>query len=44
MNDILRSVGKDDKGTWEELMGLRRNGSDPSIEEILKAVGVDDEK
>ena len=44
LNDILRSVGKDDKGTWEELMGLRSNGSDPSIEEILKAVGVDDEK
>ena len=45
LHDILGSFGEDDRGTWEALIGLReRNVSDPSIEEILKAVGVDDEK
>ncbi|WP_040205917.1 ABC-three component system middle component 1 [Neobacillus jeddahensis] len=43
LNDILESFGENDRGTWDALMGLReQNGSDPSIEAILKAVGVDD--
>ncbi|MDF9611014.1 hypothetical protein P5763_02800 [Bacillus cereus] len=43
LNDIILGFAEDDRGTWDSLMRLReRKGSDPSIEEILKAVGVDD--
>ncbi|MEW4290656.1 ABC-three component system middle component 1 [Rossellomorea marisflavi] len=43
LNDILGGFGEDDRVTWDALMKLRENnGSDPSIEEILKAVGVED--
>lgn len=44
LNDIVESFVEDDKGTWEALIRLRKsNVSDPSIEEILEAVGVDNE-
>ncbi|KKD40884.1 ABC-three component system middle component 1 [Bacillus sp. FSL L8-0167] len=42
LNDILGGFGEDDRVTWDALMELREyNGSDPSIEEIFKAVGVE---
>lgn len=43
LNDILRSFDENERNTWDALLGLRKhNGSDPSIQEILKAGGVDD--
>jgi hypothetical protein len=43
LNDILGGFGEDDRSTWDALMKLREHkGNDPSIEEIMKAVGVED--
>ncbi|MFU1795408.1 ABC-three component system middle component 1 [Paenibacillus azoreducens] len=42
LDDILESFDEGDRGTWDTMMRLREhNGSDPSIEEILKTLGVD---
>lgn len=43
LDDILGEIDEEDRYTWDALMRMREySGSDPSIEEILKAVGVDD--
>jgi hypothetical protein len=43
LNKILESFDEGDRDIWDSLMGLREQyGSDPSIDEIMKAVGVND--
>ncbi|MCP9282424.1 ABC-three component system middle component 1 [Bacillus safensis] len=42
LNDILGSFDESDRIIWDKLMGLREHkGNDPSIQEILEGVGID---
>ncbi|MEC0235682.1 hypothetical protein P4H71_15230 [Paenibacillus kribbensis] len=42
LNDILGNFDEGDRGTWDSMMRLReQDGRDPSLEGILKTVGVD---
>ncbi|MDQ0230930.1 ABC-three component system middle component 1 [Metabacillus malikii] len=45
LNDIIGAIDDSDRSIWEALMGLREtNDSDPSIQEVLKLVGVTDDE